>query len=171
MQRQLNNFFRLCMVIGISVWDERWTVGQSWFKPCWKCFIWKSKFCLKVGSFLPRAPGAGKDGIIYLLLFICGLLFVIFVLFVLCLFASSFVADYIYSPAKAIREDRRPAARRAEAEAAGRPYHTWRDWRTAFSSSVSLQWHLRVFLSFFNNKKMIFCIFYQANLTGSGLFK
>ena len=32
-------------------------------------------------------------------------------------------------------------------------------------------WALEVFLNFFNNKKIIFCIFYQVNLTGSGLFK
>ena len=32
--------------------------------------------------------------------------------------------------------------------------------------------HLRYYFGiFFNNKKMIFCIFYQVNLTGSGLFK
>ena len=32
-------------------------------------------------------------------------------------------------------------------------------------------WALSVFLSCFTNKKTIFCIFYQVNLTGSGLFK
>ena len=30
---------------------------------------------------------------------------------------------------------------------------------------------LEVFFNFFNNKKTMFCIFYQVNLTGSGLFK
>ena len=32
-------------------------------------------------------------------------------------------------------------------------------------------WALSVFLNFFNNKKMIFCNFYQFKLTGSGFFK
>ena len=32
-------------------------------------------------------------------------------------------------------------------------------------------WALSVFFNVFNNKKMIFCLFYQVNLTGSGLFK
>ena len=32
-------------------------------------------------------------------------------------------------------------------------------------------WALSVFFNFFNNKKWFFCIFYQVNLTGSGLFK
>ena len=32
-------------------------------------------------------------------------------------------------------------------------------------------WALEVFFNFFNNKKWFFCIFYQANLTRSGLFK
>ena len=32
-------------------------------------------------------------------------------------------------------------------------------------------WVLSVFLNLFSAKKMIFCIFYQVNFTGSGLFK
>ena len=32
-------------------------------------------------------------------------------------------------------------------------------------------WALSVFFKFFQQQKMIFCNFYQANLTGSGLFK
>ena len=32
-------------------------------------------------------------------------------------------------------------------------------------------WARSVFFNYFNNKKLIFCIFYQVNLTGSGIFK
>ena len=40
-----------------------------------------------------------------------------------------------------------------------------------FRIGQTQSWALPVFLNFFNNKKRFFVIFYQVDLTGSGLFK
>ena len=43
--------------------------------------------------------------------------------------------------------------------------------KTVFFILTNYRALLLVFFNLFNNKEIIFCIFYQVNLTGSGLFK